>query len=1066
MEAFITAAAFITAKLTVLLLKDLVFFKLNIDELNQEVERLSAIAGLLDYTIDSARRNGEKIDEDPHRWMNKYNDLMITVAEFMDEVWRARSKRSRYNLLTWRKLSRKARKLRQNIIEIERRGEFYCISPTFTNPPKLEYDGISTSKEVMKMLKNPYIRIIGVYGQGVSNTSLTKEVAEKAEEDKLFDVVIRAVVTRNQQIEILQNQRSEEKAGNKDRLISMLIILDDLRQELDLGEIEIPLGDAHRAVCKILLTSRDEEVLSRMVMEATLQLVRSNHTLSRACSSKIKNQPPKAISFSMETDVGTPEELERSEDLPVKPSSNIADKEPEAYEESKESSILVVEDLSEPSNIADKPPKAISFSMETDVGTLEELERSEDLPVKPSSNIADKAKVSYVEPEAYEESKESSILVVEDLSEPSNIADKPPKAISFSMETDVGTPEELERSEDLPVKPSSNIADKAKVSYVEPEAYEESNESIILVLKDLSEPSNIADKYEDSHSSVLEPNPGKPSSSVDSGKRDDITNEEREDRSLIAHSFLFPIDYEFTKEDLIRLWIAEGLFQKNQSPRNRAEDDAGVLFDSFVQREVIISSRTDPVLDFHNPNKRRLLYKFSRLAESLLSPTIFDARSVRISDVPEVVTHMCILCKSFDDTKFNAIKRFKYLRTLFLLPDHGVSFKKVPRDLFLSLKNLTSLNFSYSLLSELPSSIGYLKSLRYLDLSHTPMKELPDSIDNLQNLQTLNLRGCFNLVELPNGMSKLTKLRHLDFDVIRQLQSMPSGISNLTNLQTLSAFIVGKEKGYRIQELGSIRNLTGSFCVSRLENVLDIEDAEEAALIDKNYLTTLELRWSGKIVENINTNDEKILEHLQPTLHLQELRILDYGGSKLPTWISDPLYECLVDLSLYSFKNCQFLPSLGDLPSLQSLHITKMDELKRIDQLFCRKSSGNSQDHAFPRLEKLVFEDMPKLEEWDGVKSGDFPSLHALRLKNCPRLKSLPRLSCLSESLKHLETSYCHNIMPFLDGQENVSLETLLIKDCPKLKTCFDKSQGQDWPKIAHVPVILIDDQEISSVNC
>ncbi|KAK9215401.1 hypothetical protein WN944_007406 [Citrus x changshan-huyou] len=74
---------------------------------------------------------------------------------------------------------------------------------------------------------------------GIGETTLAKEVAWKAENDKLFDQAVFA-----------------EK--NK----TILMILDNIWENLDLLAVGIPHGNDHKG-CKILLTARSEDTLSR-----------------------------------------------------------------------------------------------------------------------------------------------------------------------------------------------------------------------------------------------------------------------------------------------------------------------------------------------------------------------------------------------------------------------------------------------------------------------------------------------------------------------------------------------------------------------------------------------------------------------------------------------------------------------------------------------------------------------------------------------------------------------------------------------------------------------------------
>ncbi|KAK7252526.1 hypothetical protein RIF29_36528 [Crotalaria pallida] len=530
---------------------------------------------------------------------------------------------------------------------------------------------------------------------------------------------------------------------------------------------------------------------------------------------------------------------------------------------------------------------------------------------------------------------------------------------------------------------------------------------------------------------------------------------------------------------MVMLWVAEGLITFDD------DDDHDKVFDLLVSMQVILFSGIDRHADTLSLNTTRSLYKVnhSKIATTSSSsstsavaieeekyliiwegdndPNMDHHHHHDIVVHPEKVHHLSIDSRSLLALSgFDFIEQFQRLHTLFLIHSPCFFANRVPYSLFLSLKHLLSLNLSDCSISELPDSISSLKSLIYIDLSSNPIKFLPEPITSLRNLQTLRLRNCSLLHQLPLSTNNLTSLRHLDLDVIGQLYCMPRRMGTLIHLQTLSAFLVSvMDDGCRIGELKNIKNLKGPFCISNLQCVLNSEEAEEVDLVDKKFITKLELSWTDIYFDDVSKT-ERILQHLQPPFGIDELMIHGYGGFKLPSWISDSSYAHLVAITLYGFVNCDCLPSIGQLPSLQSLRMIDMTKLQRIDDRFCRDDDGNEGQQsppAFPSLKELTIDDMPALEEWTGARDGDFPCLNKLKVECCPKLISLSFLPYLS-SLKDVEITHCPNISSLPDGEIATSLESLLIIDCPELKKNCHKGEGKDWGKIAHVPNIVIED--------
>ncbi|XP_028103965.1 putative disease resistance RPP13-like protein 1 [Camellia sinensis] len=354
----------------------------------------------------------------------------------------------------------------------------------------------------------------------------------------------------------------------------------------------------------------------------------------------------------------------------------------------------------------------------------------------------------------------------------------------------------------------------------------------------------------------------------------------------------------------------------------------------------------------------------------------------------------------------------------------------VPRNLLLKLRHLRVLNMSKYRITEVPNSVGDLKHLRYLNLSHTSIEELPESLGSLYNLQTLMLRECRKLKKLPTYLGNLIDLRHLDTTDAHSLEEMPLGIGKLASLQTLSNFIVTKNNGDQLRELGNLIYLRGRLCLSGLQNVVVPLDAREANLIDKEGLDVLSMEWS------VNSDDlrdgrveTEVLDMLQPHKNLKELHIEGYLGIGFPNWIGDPLFSNMADLSLDNCGNCVSLPPLGQLPSLKKLYIKGMSVLKQVGCEFY----GQGGVQPFPLLETLSFENMPEWEDWytfgDHKEVQPFTRVKSLSIIKCPKLlKMLPTdLPCLN----NLEIRDCPKLCGMMP-KDLPCLNNLNISECPQ----------------------------------
>ncbi|XP_048329144.1 putative disease resistance RPP13-like protein 1 [Ziziphus jujuba] len=390
------------------------------------------------------------------------------------------------------------------------------------------------------------------------------------------------------------------------------------------------------------------------------------------------------------------------------------------------------------------------------------------------------------------------------------------------------------------------------------------------------------------------------------------------------------------------------------------------------------------------------------------------------------------------------------LQTLILRED-GIT--RLP-DSIGNLKHLWYLDLSRSPIEKIPDSIGNLEHLRHLDLSWSRIEKIPDTICNLHELQTLKLYSCYKLKRLPNGITTLINLHHLgisyDKDLFRcmfrrtGLIEMPPQMCKLKNLQILPVFVVGKDSGANIKELGELRHLQGrDFLIKGLENVINEEDASGAKLKDKKSITQLDLVWTGDSEDSQLARE--VLDRLQPHTNLEVLYIRKYGGTSFPRWVGHHSFSCIRSVTLLDCKNCCWLPAMGQLPSLESLVIDKFTMLEKIGNEFYSDSDGSSSSaitKPFRSLKCLVFSDMAEWREWSVVEvegnreggRGVFSNLKTLQLCNCPKLKR----ECLPDYLPSLETlsiRKSHHLAASLSGHQYPSLRVLTICKCRKMKT-------------------------------
>ncbi|XP_034701515.1 putative disease resistance RPP13-like protein 1 [Vitis riparia] len=468
-------------------------------------------------------------------------------------------------------------------------------------------------------------------------------------------------------------------------------------------------------------------------------------------------------------------------------------------------------------------------------------------------------------------------------------------------------------------------------------------------------------------------------------------------KRCFAYCSIFPKDYEFEKENLILLWMAEGFLQQFESKKTMEEVGDGYFYDllsrSFFQK---FNSRRKSYFVMHD-----LINDLAQLVSGKFCVQLKDGK---MNEILEKLRHLSYFRSEYDPfERFETLNEVSGLRTFFPLnlrtwprwdkaskirePSilyhwHVEDFRLSDRvwiGFLFKVQYLRVLSLCYYKITYLSESIGNLKHLRYLDLTYTLIKRLPESVCSLYNLQTLILYYCECLVELPKMMCKMISLRHLDIRYSK-VKEMPSHMGQLKSLQKLSNYIVGKQSGTRVGELRELSHIGGSLVIQELQNVVDAKDASEANLVGKQYLDELELEWNrGSDVEQ--NGAEIVLNNLQPHSNLKRLTIYGYGGSRFPDWLGPSVLN-MVSLRLWNCTNVSTFPPLGQLPSLKHLYISGLEEIERVGAEFY------GTEPSFVSLKALSFQGMPKWKEWlcMGGQDGEFPRLKELCIERCPKL--------------------------------------------------------------------------------
>ncbi|VAI93093.1 unnamed protein product [Triticum turgidum subsp. durum] len=390
-------------------------------------------------------------------------------------------------------------------------------------------------------------------------------------------------------------------------------------------------------------------------------------------------------------------------------------------------------------------------------------------------------------------------------------------------------------------------------------------------------------------------------------------------RRCFAYCSIFPRRHQLTRDELVKLWVAEG-FIKTSKAEEEMEDVARDYFDELVSASFLqLGGKQENILGHDGVVDYFTIHDLlCDLAEDVSGRDCFRIEKGFTGEVPQDVRYLFV--GSYDiEMLTEKMSGLKHLRTLIIndiiwLKSDESEFLASMFTMLTGLRKLRVLNmrvarersgfgFSFSF----PDSIGQLKHLRYFGFMVPVLHKLtlPGAFTKLYHMQVVDFGHCkFLAFSRGEDMMNLVNLRR----VISKADLDFPNVGRLTWLQMLPFFTISKKQGYESHQLKYLNKLQGKLQIHGLENVESKEEAVEVSLAGKEKLTELVLVWDDK-----NCSPEvqaEVLEGLCPSKYLERLEIRGYRGKRIPSWMMGTHNGSPKNLQDLHFIRC----SLDDLP--------------------------------------------------------------------------------------------------------------------------------------------------------
>ncbi|XP_058105901.1 probable disease resistance protein At5g63020 [Magnolia sinica] len=461
-------------------------------------------------------------------------------------------------------------------------------------------------------------------------------------------------------------------------------------------------------------------------------------------------------------------------------------------------------------------------------------------------------------------------------------------------------------------------------------------------------------------------------------------------RCCFLYCALFPEDYEFSAEEMIEHWVAEGLIG-DMGDRENEFDKGHTILNGLIDVCMLIRKSNDNVV-MHDLIRDLAIGITRKSPRFVVKAGTGISGSISVEEFTEEVEKISLMRNKIE--MLSGQPNYPKLTTLLL--QHNPLSRNIS-DGFFSCMNI----------------------LRVLDLSNTDIEYMPESLSKLENLCVLLLKNCRRLRKVPS-LAKLKRLRLLNlYDTV--IEEVPDGMECLVSLKELYVLSDWVDLDRYVRS-GHWKCLKRFSLVSKSLNFTlgtDMMDANGCNLVGQESSIVLP---DGILELVMNECELSSLPFLSSLQRLQKCNISSCSIMWLlpiaddTTIKSFPSLEILLLSELPNFRGlCEGVLPPGSLTCLRHLNVYRCQALENLMslELFQHLRCLEQIDIAeCSEMEELI-QGEEVMGEGDNNNSNNtilLPNLREFHLIHLGKLKSICKRLVSCPSLNKISIVGCHQL--------------------------------------------------------